>query len=139
MFGRLAAHKCRSRLGACVGDALDDGGDALGNDLSAGDVVGHEEGARAGHNDVVNDHAHEVEANRVVLVDRLGQGDFGAHAIRTRGQQWVPVFLEKTDVEEAGESANASDNFGSVGCPNRGLHQFDGQVTGGRVYPRTRI
>ena len=50
------------------GDARDDGRDPLRDDLAAGDVVGHEQRLGAAHDDVVDDHADEVEADGVVHV-----------------------------------------------------------------------
>ena len=67
----------------------DDVGDALGHDLAAGDVVGHEQRLRADHDDVVDDHADEVLADGVVLVEGLGDRDLGADAVR-RGRQQGP-------------------------------------------------
>ena len=86
MLGRLAADERGAGLGARVGDARDDGGDALWHDLAARDVVGHEERLRADHDDVVDDHAHEILADRVVLVERLRDGDLGADAVGRGGE-----------------------------------------------------
>ena len=44
-------------------------------------------GLRADHDDVVDDHADEVLADRVVLVEGLRDRDLGAHAIRAGGEQ----------------------------------------------------
>ena len=77
----LAAEQRRAGLGAGLGDALDDVGDALGDDLAAGDVVGHEQRLGAAHDEVVDEHADEVEADRVVLVHALRDLHLGADAV----------------------------------------------------------
>jgi hypothetical protein len=69
-----------------LGDAADDGRDPLGDDLAPRDVVGHEERLGAAHDEVVDDHPDEVEADGVVNVERLGDGDLGAHAVGGRGE-----------------------------------------------------
>ena len=107
VLGRLAADECGARLGAGPGDARDDGGDALGHDLAARDVVGHEERRRTDHDDVVDDHAHEVLADGVVLVEGLRDRDLGADAVGGGGQQRPRVVLRERQVEQPGEAADA--------------------------------
>ncbi len=91
VLGRLAADERRAGLGAAAGDAGNDVGDALGHDAAAGDVVGEEERTRTDHDDVVDDHADEVETHRVVLVDRLGDRDLRPDAVRARREQRARV------------------------------------------------
>ena len=87
MLGGLAADEGGAGVGAGARDARDDGGDALGHDLAARDVVGHEERLRADHDDVVDDHAHEVLPDRVVPVEGLRDRDLGADAVGRGGEQ----------------------------------------------------
>lgn len=94
-----------------------DAGDALGDHLAGGDVVGHEQGLGAHHHDVV-DHAHEVPPDGVVDVQGLGDGHLGAHSVRGRGQVRLAVGGELRDVEETCEPAHAAHHAGRVG----GLH-----------------
>jgi hypothetical protein len=129
MLGRLPAHEGGARLGAGPRDAVDDRRDSLGNDLAARDVVRHEQRLRADHDDVVDDHADEVLADRVVLVERLGDRDLGAHAIRARREQRMPEVTQRAHVEQAGESAHAAQHLGPVGASHGCLHQLDGSVT----------
>ena len=135
VLGRLAADERGAGLGAAVRDALDDVGDALGEDLAARDVVRHEEGACAHDDDVVDDHADQVEPDRVVLVDRLRDRDLRADAVGAGRQQRLGVGLERGGVEQAGEAAYSAEDFGSVGASHRGFHQFDGEIAGCRVDP----
>ena len=111
----------------------DDVGDALGHDLAAGDVVGHEERLGADHDDVVDDHADEVLADGVVLVERLGDRDLGADAVGRGGEQRAVVGLEERHVEQPGEPADTAEHLGPWVRRDRRLHQLDGEVTRGGV------
>ena len=87
VLGGLAADQGAAGLDAGLGDALDDRGDPLGDDPAAGDVVGHEQRLGAADDQVVDDHADQVEADRVVDVHGLGDRDLGADAVGRGGQQ----------------------------------------------------
>jgi hypothetical protein len=87
VLGGLAADERGAGELAAGRDAAHDVGDALGEHLAARDVVGHEERLRAHHDDVVDDHADEVLADRVVLVDRLRDRDLRADAVGRGGEQ----------------------------------------------------
>ena len=56
----LAANKGDANRRTSLGDAANDVGNALRVHLAARDVVGHEDRLGAHHDDVVNDHRHEV-------------------------------------------------------------------------------
>ena len=133
MLRGLAADERGAGLRAGAGDAGDDVGDALGNDLAAGDVVGHEQRLRADHDDVVDDHADQVLPDRVVLVERLGDRDLGADAIRRRRQQRTRERREERHVEEPGEAADAAENLRAVRLGDGGLHELDREVASRRV------
>jgi hypothetical protein len=139
VLGRLAADEGGPGLGAPGGDAPDDVGDALREHLAAGDVVGHEERPRSDHDDVVDDHAHEVEPDRVVLVDRLGDRDLRADPVGARRQQRLRIGTQGRSVEQPREPAHPSDDFGAMRAPDRGLHQLDREVAGGGVHAGSRI
>src|SRR5699024_88115 len=94
VLGGLPSDQGDAGAGAGIGDAADDIGDAFGHDLAAGDVVGHEQRPGSAHDDVVDDHPDEVEADGVVLVQGLGDGDLRAHPIGGGGQQRTVVVLE---------------------------------------------
>src|SRR5699024_4294266 len=130
VLGGLPADQGDTGAGTGIGDVADDIGDAFGHDLAAGDVVGHEQRPGSAHDDVVDDHPDEVEADGVVLVHRLGDGDLRAHPVGGGGQQRTLAVLEHGDVEESGESAHPADHAGGVGRRDGGLHQFDGTVSG---------
>ena len=111
----------------------DDVGDALGEDLAARDVVGHEERLRAHDDDVVDDHADEVEADRVVLVDGLRDRDLRADAVGAGREERLAVGVQERGVEEAGEAADAAEHLGPVRLAHGGLHELDGEVAGSGV------
>ena len=84
----------------------------------------------AADDDVVDDHAHEVVADGVVLIHGLRDGNLRAHSVGRRGEQRTFEVLEHGDVEESGESAHPTHDRGVVGGRDGGLHQFDGTVSG---------
>ena len=119
VLGGLAADEGDPRLLARAGDAADDGGDALGHDLAGGDVVGHEERLGAAHDDVVDDHADEVEADRVVDVEGLRDGDLGADAVGARGEDGSCHPGDGAGVEHAREAAETTEHLGAGRAPHR--------------------
>jgi hypothetical protein len=122
MFGCLAADQSRAGREARIGDALDNGRDAFGNNLSAGNVIRHEQGPRTGHNDVIDDHTHEILTDGVVLVERLSDGHLGAHAIRAGSQERAIKVFNERDVEQTSESADTAKNLGAMRRFDGGLH-----------------
>ena len=135
MLRGLAADEGGAGLGAAGGDAAHDVGDALGEDLAARDVVGHEERLGADHDDVVDDHADQVEADRVVLVDGLRDRDLRADAVGAGREQRLGVAAQRRGVEQARESADSAQDLGAVRAADGGLHQLDREVACGRVDP----
>ena len=111
-------------------DAGDDRGDTFGDDLARGDVVRDEQRLGTDDDQVVHEHADEVETDRVVAVECLGDGHLGADAVRGRRQHGVVVVLERRRVEEPGESAQPTQHFGTTRPGDMCLHQLDGAVTG---------
>ena len=87
VLGGLAADQGAAGQPAALGDARDDRGDPLGDDLADRDVVGHEQRLGAADHEVVDDHADQVDADRVVHVHPLGDVDLGADAVGGGGEQ----------------------------------------------------
>ena len=144
VLGGLATDQRAAGLDARLGDALDDRRDPLGDDPAGGDVVGEEQRLRAAHDQVVDEHADQVEPDRVVLVERLRDRHLGAHAVGGAGQQRPLVRLQRAGVEQAGEAADAADHLGAAGLLDPALHQLHGPVTGldrdtGRGVRRRRV
>ena len=134
VLGGLPAQQRGADGGAGLGDAAHDVGDPLGDDVPAGDVVGHEQGAGPDHDDVVDDHAHQVLADGVVDVEGLGDGDLGAHPVGGGGQQGAAVVAQGGDVHEPGEAPDAADDGRGHGGGHGVLHERDGPVPGGGVH-----
>ena len=95
MLGGLTADEGATGDLAAARDTGDDRGDALGHDLAGGDVVGHEEWLGSAHDEVVDDHGDEVDADGVVDVHRLRDGHLRAHAVGGGGEQGARVALER--------------------------------------------
>ncbi len=143
VLGGLAAHQGAAGGHAGLGDALDDRRDPFGYDATGGDVVGQEQRLGPADDEVVDQHADEVEADGVVLVEGLRDGDLGADAVGGAREQRLVVGLERARVEEPGETADAADHLGATGLVDPDPHQLDGLVTGldrdaGRLVGRPR-
>ena len=70
-LGDLTADERAARVPAPVGDPRADVGDPLGYDLPGGDVVEQEQRFGTAHDEVVDDHGHQVDPDRVVDVELL--------------------------------------------------------------------
>ena len=81
MLRGLAADEGRARGLTGPRDAGDDGSDTLGDDVPAGDVVSHENRARTDHDNVVDDHADQVLADRAQHGGVVGGGDGALHQL----------------------------------------------------------
>ena len=76
------------------GDAADDGRDLLRHHLAGGDVVGHEQRLGADDHQVVDHHRDQVDADRVVPVDGLGDHELGADPVGGAGKNRLRVLGE---------------------------------------------
>ena len=112
VLGRLAADQRAAGLDAARGDPAHDRRDALGPHLPADDVVGHEQRLGPAHDEVIDDHADQVDADRVVAAQPLGDHDLGAHAVGRGGQQRPAEAAQTGGVEQAGEPADAAHHLG---------------------------
>ena len=114
----LAAQEGATRLDASLGDAGNDLGDVLRHDLANCDVVLQEQRLGAAHNQVIDDHGDQVQANGVVLADGLRHGQLGPHTIGGCGQQRLFVVAQ---CKQAGKTAEpATDLWASGLLGNRG-------------------
>ena len=133
MFGGLAAQQRAARHHAAVGDARHQFADPLGHGAADRDVVLQEQRLGAAHHQVVDDHRDQVEADGVVLVHRLGDGQLGADAVGRRRQQRLAIAAAQR--EQPGESAEPAPHLGPGGLLGQRFEQFDGAVTGFDVHP----
>ncbi len=123
MLGRFPADEGDSRHFAAAGDTPDDRGDPLRHHLAARDVVGHEQRFGPTHHNVVYDHAHQVDADGVVSIHRLGDGHLGADPVGTGRQHRTVHPAQGRGVEHSGETAKSAQDFGPPGTLDRRLHQ----------------
>ena len=79
---RLASDERTSRLLAGGGNALDDSGCLLGDELADGEVVEKEKRLCTLHEDVVDAHGDGVLPHGIVLVEHEGKPQLRAHAVR---------------------------------------------------------
>src|SRR5262249_48764645 len=73
----------------------------------------------------VDDHADEVDADRVVLVESLGDRELRADAVGAAGQERLAVLAE-VELEQAGKPAEPPDHLGPTGPRDLRLHEPDG-------------
>ena len=104
------------------------GGDPLRDDLAAGDVVGHEQRLGAADDEVVDEHADQVEADRVVLVELPGRSPPWCRRRRRWSRAAGVGTAQRGRVEQAGEAADAADDLGPPGLVDPLPHQRDGAV-----------
>ena len=128
MLSSLATHQRGSGNLAGPGDAADNIGHALRDNLAGGDVVGHEERLGANYDDVIDNHADEVVTNGVVDVHGLRDGDLGTHSVGGGGQQRLLEGQQLGHVIQAGESAETTNHGRAVGGLDGFLHQLNGEV-----------
>jgi len=81
MLGGFTTDQRAAGLATTFGYAGHDRRDAFRHDFAAGDVVGHEERFGATHDEVIDDHADEVDADRVVLIHGLRDRNLGTDAV----------------------------------------------------------
>ncbi len=128
MLGGLAADQRAARLLAARGDALDDiGGDADVEPL-AREVVEEEQRLGALDEDVVDAHRDEVDADRVVPVEREGELQLGADAVGAGDQHRLAIALRQLD--QRAEAADAGQHLGPHRPLRERLDALDQRVAG---------
>ena len=123
----LAAEQRAARLDAALGDAGNNVGYLLGDDLADRDVVLQEKWLRAADDKVVDAHGDQVDADGVVLVHRLSDGQLGADAVGSGREQRLLVLAQG---EQAGEAADAALDLWAGGALGKGREQLYGLVAG---------
>ena len=132
-LGGLAADEGSTGLDTALGHTAHDGGDLLGDVLTAGNVVQEEQGLCAHADDVVDAHSHGVDADGVVLVHEDGQLHLGAAAVGAGDQNGLG-HTRHVEAEAAAEAAHVVHAALVLGAGNVPLHQLDRLVAGGNVY-----
>ena len=104
-FGGLAADQRAAGLPAALGDAADDRRALVGVELAGGEIVEEEQRLGALHDEVVDAHGDEVDADRVVLAGLDGDLQLGADAV-IGGDQHRIGEAGGLEVEQAAEAAD---------------------------------
>ncbi len=113
MLRRLTTEQSAAGEDASVGDAGDEFGDTFGDGAPDRDVVLQEQRLGTADHEVVDHHRDQVDADRVVLVHRLGDGELGAHPVGRRRQQRLAVVIAQR--EQPGEPAQPTAHLGPGG------------------------
>ena len=92
-------------------------------ELAHRDVVEEDDRLGALDHQVVHDHRHAVDADRVVASDLGGQLELGADAVRGGDEDRVLVAVGR--LEHAGEAADRAQDFGPEGGLGDLLHLVD--------------
>src|SRR5690606_38395380 len=122
-FRGLAADQCTAGQFAAARDAADDGHGGIDVELAGGEVVEEEQRFGTLYQHVVHAHADQVDADRVVAAELLGQLELGADAVGAGHQHRLAVFAGQ--VEQGAEAAEAAHHFGPEAAPDQRLDAFD--------------
>ncbi len=128
VLGGLAADERASGHLASGGDALQHVGGDVDVEALAHEVVEEEERLGALHQDVVDAHRDEIDADRVVPVEREGELQLRADAVGAGDQHRLPVALRKLD--QRAEAADAGEHFGPHRPGGERLDALDERVAG---------
>ena len=128
MLGSFAADQRAARLLAARGDALDDGAGDLDVEALANEIVEEEQRLGALHQDVVDAHRHQVDADGVVLVQREGELELGADAIGARHQHRLAEAFRQFD--QRAEAADSSQHLRAQRALRERLDRFDQAIAG---------
>src|SRR5690606_14653471 len=90
---------------------------------AGGVVVQEEQGFRTAHNQVIDAHGHQVDADGVVFLHGHGQLQLGADAVGGRYQHRAAIA--GGNLAKRAESAEAGQHFGTTGALGDGLDLFD--------------
>ena len=128
-FRGLAADQRATCLAAAFGDAADDRRALVRIELAGREIVEEEQRLGALHDDVVDAHGDEIDADRVVLAGLDGDLELGADAV-IGGDQHRIGEARSLEVEQSAEPAD----FAVCAGPSRGAHGrldlLDHQVAG---------
>ena len=110
------------------GDALDHRGRDVDVELAAREVVEEEQRLGALHEDVVDAHRDEVDADRVVAVERERELELGADAVGAGDQHRLAEAL--ADLDQRAEAADAGEHLGAQRALGERLDALDQRVAG---------
>ena len=126
-FRRLAADQRAAGLQAAFDDALDH---ALGDvdvELAGGVIIQKEQRFGSLHDDVVDAHRHEIDADGVVAAGLDCKSQLGADAVGARDHDRLAVPVER-HLDQRAEAADAAEHLAAHGALDRGLDAVDERV-----------
>ncbi len=135
-FGGLAADERAARRLAAGGDALDHVGGDVDVELAAREVVEEEQRLGALHEDVVDAHRDQVDADRVVAVERERELQLGADAVGAGDEHRLAEAL--ADLDQPAEAADAREHFGPHRALRERLDALDQRIARRRCRRRNR-
>ena len=97
-------------------------------ELAGGEIVEEEQRLGALHQDVVDAHRHQVDADGVVAVELERQLQLGADAVGAGNQHRLLEFLGNLD--QRAEAADARQHFGAHGALGQRLDALDQGIAG---------
>eukprot|EP01092_Planopodium_desertum_P014841 TRINITY_DN7609_c0_g4_i2.p2 TRINITY_DN7609_c0_g4~~TRINITY_DN7609_c0_g4_i2.p2 ORF type:complete len:374 (-),score=160.05 TRINITY_DN7609_c0_g4_i2:543-1664(-) len=136
-LGGFAADQGAAGLGAAIGDAAHDGGGGVDVQLAGGEVVQEEQRLGALHQHVVHAHGDQVDADRIVAVQLVGQLQLGADAVGARHQHRLAVLIGQ--VEQGAEATQAAHHFRTEAALDQGFDPLDQLVAGVDVDTRITV
>ena len=132
-FGRFSAEQDAAGLLASCRDPADHVFRFPHVQGPAGVVVEKQQGARAVRQDIVRAHGHEVDADGFVLLEFLGQEQFGADSVRPADQHGLRIILRQ--LVESAESAEIAQDLFVEGLLRKRCEAFHQAVAGVDVDP----
>ena len=139
-FRRLATDQRASGLAAGRRDAFHDGRADHGVELAAGKIVEKEQGLGALHDEIIDRHGNEIDADRVVAGGFDRDLDLGAYPVVRRNQDRIRE-ARGFEVEQPAKSADFRVGARARRAAHQRLDQFHHAIagvdidTGGRVAP----
>jgi hypothetical protein len=127
-LGSLAADQGAAGQFATAGDALDHIGRARHIQLAAGKVIEEEQRLGALHQDIVDAHRDQVDADGVMPLQVEGELELGADAVGAGNQHRLPVFL--ADFKQGAEAADAGEHAFPHRTLCKRLDGFDQGIAG---------
>ena len=137
-LGRLAADQRAACLSAAIGDARDDGCALIGIELAGCEIVEEEERLGPLHDEVVDAHGDEIDADRIVDAGVDGDLEFGADAVICRDEDGIGK-ARGLQVEQAAEAADLAIGARSPRRAHHRLDLFHQRIAGIDVDPCLRI
>jgi len=123
-FGGFAADQRATGFAAAFGNSGNDGGGRLRIEFAAGEIIKKEQWLGALHDQIVDRHRHQVDADAAMQPGFDRDLDLGADAIGCRDQNRV-LEAGGLQIEQAAEPADFGVGAGARGGPNHRLDQID--------------